>query len=174
MITKDVINVLTNFPVRPCTEPLLLSLDKELIANAENREIEYDGVCMNAPKEILDFLLETIEKFRRGSPTVSSMRDGITPVLKVLCSLSIGQRLIRKYYRSIVLPPLRDLTQRPEAGDSIRSRLCRLLTSPETSVSTMVAEFLFILCKEDGKYKCKLKFSCYRVKSAIKKIRNSG
>ena len=80
----------------------------------------------------------------------------MVPVLKVLCNLSSGHRLIRKYYRSVVLPPLRDLSQRPEAGDSIRSRLCRLLTCPETLVSQMVAEFLFILCKEDGKLNFKL------------------
>ena len=43
----------------------------------------------------------------------------------------MGHRLIRKYYKEIVLPPLRDLNQRPEVGNSIRSRLCRLLTSPE-------------------------------------------
>ena len=62
----------------------------------------------------------------------------------------MGHRPIRKYYKDIVLPPLRDLNQRPEVGNSIRSRLCRLLTSPENQVSNMVAEFLFILCKEDG------------------------
>ena len=48
--------------MRPCTEPLMLPLNKEFIANVENKEIEYDGVCMNAPKEILYFLMETIEK----------------------------------------------------------------------------------------------------------------
>ena len=73
------------------------------------------------------------------------------PVLKVLCNLVTGHRLIRKYYRNVVLPPLRDVNHRPEVGDSIRSRLCRLLTSPESNVSSSVAEFLFILCKEDGK-----------------------
>ena len=91
-------------------------------------------------------------QFQSGSPSVTSLREGIVPVLKVLCNLAMGHRMIRKYYKEIVLPPLRDLNQRPEVGNSIRSRLCRLLTSPESQVSNMVAEFLFILCKEDGKY----------------------
>ena len=75
----------------------------------------------------------------------------MVPVLTVLHNLSCSHRHIRKYYRSVVLPPLRDLNVRPEKGDSIRSRLCRLLTSPQCDVSRFVAEFLFILCKEDGK-----------------------
>ena len=33
----------------------------------------------------------------------------------------------------------------------MRNNLCRLLTSPDTSVSTMGAELLFVLCKEKGK-----------------------
>ena len=33
----------------------------------------------------------------------------------------------------------------------MRNKLCRLLTSPDTSVSTMGAELLFVLCKEKGK-----------------------
>ena len=139
---------------------------------------------MNAPREILYYLIDSVEKvfisfvpntkvimiitteiffhiannrlsnyfqFQSGSPDVTSLREGIVPVLKVLCNLAIGHRFIRKYYKEIVLPPLRDLNQRPEVGNSVRSRLCRLLTSPESQVSNMVAEFLFILCKEDGK-----------------------
>jgi len=103
------------------------------------------------PQEILYYLIDTVEKFQSGSPDVTSLREGIVPVLKVLCNLAIGHRFIRKYYKEIVLPPLRDLNQRPEVGNSVRSRLCRLLTSPESQVSNMVAEFLFILCKEDVK-----------------------
>ncbi len=39
---------------------------------------------------------------------------------------------------------------RPEEGDDPRSRLCKLLTSPVDAVATLVAEFLFVLCKESG------------------------
>ena len=102
--------------------------------------------------DIANNRLSNYFQFQSGSPDVTSLREGIVPVLKVLCNLAIGHRFIRKYYKEIVLPPLRDLNQRPEVGNSVRSRLCRLLTSPESQVSNMVAEFLFILCKEDGKW----------------------
>ena len=89
-------------------------------------------------------------QFQNGSPAVTSVRESIVPVLKVLCNLASGHRLVRNYFKAIVLPPLRDVNQRPEVGNTIRSRLCRLLTCPESQVSNMVAEFLFILCKENG------------------------
>ena len=90
-------------------------------------------------------------QIQNGSSSVgSSLREGIVPVLNVLCSISVGHREVRKYFKATILPPLRDLNQRPEVGNSIRSRLVRLLTCPESQVSNMVAEFLFILCKEDG------------------------
>ena len=36
-------------------------LDAQLVSRGI-KEIEYDGVCMNAPKAILDFFIETVEK----------------------------------------------------------------------------------------------------------------
>jgi hypothetical protein len=39
---------------------------------------------------------------------------------------------------------------RPEEGNTIRNKLCRLLTSPDNSISTIVADLLFVLCKEKG------------------------
>ncbi|KAH9500577.1 Synembryn-A [Bulinus truncatus] len=49
-----------------------------------------------------------------------------------------------------VLPPLRgDVKRLPEEGDTLRNKLCKLLTSPVTEVKDLVAHFLFILCKEN-------------------------
>ncbi|RUS77426.1 hypothetical protein EGW08_014804, partial [Elysia chlorotica] len=49
-----------------------------------------------------------------------------------------------------VLPPLRGEVKRlPEDGDSLRNKLCKLLTSPVTEVKDLVAHFIFILCKEN-------------------------
>lgn len=44
---------------------------------------------------------------------------------------------------------MRDVYNRPEHGDTLRNKLCRLLTSPITDVKYLVADFLFILCKEN-------------------------
>ena len=54
--------------------------------------------------------------------------------------------------RNRVLPPLRDVTRRPELGNSLRNKLCRLMTSPVNQIDVLVAEFLFVLCKENGKF----------------------
>lgn len=49
-----------------------------------------------------------------------------------------------------VLPPLRDVTNRPEVGDALRNKLVRLMTHVDTDVKDAAAEFLFVLCKENG------------------------
>ena len=82
--------------------------------------------------------------------SIHSVADNATPILKVVCMLSAGYPAVRKYYRSLVLPPITDVKQSPEDGDSPRAVLCRLLTSPDSTLSVMVAEFIFILCKESG------------------------
>lgn len=49
-----------------------------------------------------------------------------------------------------VLPPLRDVTNKPEVGDSLRNKIVRLMTHIDTDVKDCAAEFLFVLCKESG------------------------
>ena len=72
----------------------------------------------------------------------------MAPILKVLSMLAATDRRIRKFLRQRILPPLRDVSKRPEVGNCIKNKLCRLLTAPDTTVGSMVAEFLFVLCKE--------------------------
>ncbi|KAH6937086.1 hypothetical protein HPB50_025522 [Hyalomma asiaticum] len=47
-----------------------------------------------------------------------------------------------------VLPPLSDVMNRPEAGNTLRNRLVRLMTVPCTETKQLAAELLFVLCKE--------------------------
>ncbi|XP_026310407.1 synembryn-B [Piliocolobus tephrosceles] len=47
-----------------------------------------------------------------------------------------------------VLPPLRDVTNRPEVGSTVRNKLVRLMTHVDLGVKQIAAEFLFVLCKE--------------------------
>lgn len=61
------------------------------------------------------------------------------------------ERVIRKYLRQRILPPLKNVMSRPEEGNSLRAKLCRLLTAPSSTVKDITAEFLFTLCKENGK-----------------------
>ena len=48
-------------------------------------------------------------------------------------TLSLTHKKIRKYYKNQILPPLRDLSKRPEEGNTMRNKLCRLLTTPDTT-----------------------------------------
>lgn len=50
-----------------------------------------------------------------------------------------------------VLPPLRDVTNRPEVGSTGRNKLVRLMTHVDLGVKQIAAEFLFVLCKERGR-----------------------
>ena len=50
-----------------------------------------------------------------------------------------------------VLPPLRDVTNRPEVGSTVRNKLVRLMTHVDLGVKQIAAEFLLVLCKERGK-----------------------
>jgi hypothetical protein len=106
------------------------------------KSIDFDGHSMNSVRTIYDLLLSKCNQPKE------SLKEAVTPVLTVLCRLSRHHRPIRKYLRGVVLPPLRNLNQRPEEGDTARSRLCKMLTSPVDTVAPAVAEFLFILCKE--------------------------
>lgn len=49
-----------------------------------------------------------------------------------------------------VLPPLRDVKNKPEVGNALRNKLVRLMTYIDTDVKDCAAEFLFVLCKESG------------------------
>lgn len=72
--------------------------------------------------------------------------------MSVLLKSANSDRAIRKYLRLQILPPLRDVHNRPEQGSTLRNHLCRLLTTPITQLRDMVADLLFILCKKSGKF----------------------
>jgi len=77
----------------------------------------------------------------------------LSPVLCVLVRMAAKNRLIRKYVKLRVLPPLTkaDVLERPEVGDALRNKLCALMTSPAGPVTELVCNFLFVLVKENGK-----------------------
>ncbi|MPC09136.1 Synembryn-A [Portunus trituberculatus] len=70
------------------------------------------------------------------------------PILTLMVEMVQANRTIRKFVRLRVLPPLRDVTKRPEEGRTLRNKLCTLMTSPLHDVKHLSANFLFILCKE--------------------------
>lgn len=70
-------------------------------------------------------------------------------MLTVLVKCARSDRVMRHYLRQEILPPLRDVSQRPEIGQELRNHLCRFLTLPAMILRDLAAELLFVLCKED-------------------------
>lgn len=68
-----------------------------------------------------------------------------------------------------VLPPLRDVTNRPEVGSTVRNKLVRLMTHVDLGVKQIAAEFLFVLCKERGRLNS-LCLSAFYLSEGIREI----
>lgn len=112
------------------------------VAVAHQSSCEYDGKDMTAIIELLNFL-----EGRLNSPGQSSNKS-LMPILTLMVEMVQANRIIRKFVRLRVLPPLRDVTKRPEEGATLRNKLCTLMTSPLHDLKHLSANFLFILCKE--------------------------
>ena len=111
------------------------------------KELELEGRNMEALAVLADFL---DMKLTLAEQNVRLQQELVSPILSVLVECVRTHRLMRKFLRQHVLPPLTDVHTRPEEGTTLRNKLCRLLTTPVTQVSSLVANFLFILCKENG------------------------
>uniref|UniRef100_A0A3Q2CJ90 Synembryn n=1 Tax=Cyprinodon variegatus TaxID=28743 RepID=A0A3Q2CJ90_CYPVA len=127
------VNLLNNLPVS-CLDVLI---DVPIQGGVE----EYGGKNMEAVQVLLDFMERRIDK-------CSNYKEGLTPVLSLLTEGSRCHREIRRYIKTQVLPPLKDVKNRPEVGTTIRNKLVRLMTHVDMGVKQTAAEFLFVLCKE--------------------------
>lgn len=131
-LQSNTINLLSNVPVS-CLD-VLISPSKKASANNNDSDME-------AIQVILKFMEKRIDKG-------CSYREGLTPVLSMLTESSRTHRNIRKFIKAEVLPPLRDVSNRPEVGTTVRNKLVRLMTHVDLGVKQIAAEFLFVLCKE--------------------------
>ncbi|CAN9498989.1 unnamed protein product [Ophioblennius macclurei] len=127
------VNLLGNLPL-PC-------LDVLLIPKVQQGSIEYMGVNMDAVNMLLDFMEKKIDRGQK-------LKETLLPSMNLLTESARIHRETRKFLRSKVLPPLRDVKTRPEVGDALRNKLVRLMTHIDTDVKDCAAEFLFVLCKE--------------------------
>ncbi|KAM5289295.1 chaperone Ric-8B isoform 6-T6 [Ctenodactylus gundi] len=156
---SNAVNLLSNVPVS-CLDVLICPLThEETVQEAttldelptdktaeketvlKNNTMVYNGMNMEAIHVLLTFMEKRIDKG-------SSYREGLTPVLSLLTECSRAHRNIRKFLKDQVLPPLRDVTNRPEVGSTVRNKLVRLMTHVDLGVKQIAAEFLFVLCKE--------------------------
>ncbi|KAJ8245527.1 hypothetical protein GJAV_G00271690 [Gymnothorax javanicus] len=127
------VNLLSNMPVS--------CLDALIDTPVRGGLPEYSGKNMEAVQVLLEFMEKRIDK-------AANYKEGLTPVLTLLTEGSRHHRDIRRYIKAQVLPPLKDVTLRPEVGTTVRNKLVRLMTHVDMGVKQSAAEFLFVLCKE--------------------------
>lgn len=77
------------------------------------------------------------------------VKEKLTPVLNLLTESCRAHRETRQYVRRHILPPLRDVSHRPEEGSTVKSRLIRLMTHLDTDLKHCAADLIFVLCKEN-------------------------
>ncbi|KAH8363796.1 synembryn [Drosophila serrata] len=97
----------------------------------------------------LAVLLRYLRQSLAQQEAEASSHELLSPVLTVLVKCARSDRVMRHYLRQEILPPLRDVSQRPEIGQELRNHLCRFLTLPAMILRDLSAELLFVLCKED-------------------------
>ncbi|KAL7992030.1 hypothetical protein Chor_016286 [Crotalus horridus] len=130
------INLLGNLPLR--------CLDVLLTPKVHRGSLEYMGVNMDAVNVLLSFLDRRLDRGHK-------LKESLTPVLNLLTESARVHRQTRKFLKSKILPPLRDVKNRPEVGNLLRNKLVRLMTHIDTDVKHCAAEFLFVLCKESAR-----------------------
>ncbi|XP_017006132.2 synembryn [Drosophila takahashii] len=156
-VVTHAINLLTNIS-GGCLTELTLRCSKE-----EEKEKEKDAEASSASKSrqccsqcferrnvrSLDVLLRYLRQSLAQQEAEASSHELLSPVLTVLVKCARSDRVMRHYLRQEILPPLRDVSQRPEIGQELRNHLCRFLTLPAMILRDLSAELLFVLCKED-------------------------
>jgi len=133
-VISNVIGLLTN---------MLDTKDPTLVIFPHNNTKNVD--------KLLNFLMKILEGMDKKDESFLQLKQEISPVLMVLWGVSKLHPHVRKYLKSVILPPLtaEDLKRKPEEGTSLKARLVKLFTNPDTQISMMAAEFIFVLCKHN-------------------------
>ncbi|XP_033220591.1 synembryn isoform X2 [Belonocnema kinseyi] len=134
-LCSNIVNLLTVIP------PKCYSLYMQPVQDDNCTDV-YDNMDMSAVSVLLRFLDLRLEY-------KTDLIENLCPIVTCLIRLAKGERLMRKFMRLQILPPLKDVMKRPEEGTSIRAKLCQYLTSPITELRDLIAELLFIICKEN-------------------------
>lgn len=138
-LRQNVVNLLTSVPTT-CYIELITTVQEE----ASNVKY-FGGYNMDAVDALIEFLRE---RFECGREKLTQY-EVLSPILTALVKCVRCNAIMRRYIRSVILPPLRDVKNRPEEGNELRNYLCKLLTSPTTQLADLSAELLFVMCKEN-------------------------
>ncbi|XP_058477348.1 synembryn-A isoform X2 [Solea solea] len=120
----------------------LQCLDVLLLAAPEPGSEQCEGVNMDCVHTLLTFM-------ERRLDSGDKMKEKLTPVLNLLTESCRSHRETRHYIRQHILPPLTDVSHRPEEGSTVKSRLIRLMTHLDTDLKHCAADLIFVLCKEN-------------------------
>ncbi|XP_058840077.1 synembryn-like [Topomyia yanbarensis] len=141
-LQSNIVNLLTSVPVS-CYNELITPLSPD---DMENRTVvPFEG--KNA--YVLHVLVEFLRKHFQKAEKKSEQYELLSPILTVLVKAVRASGLNRRFVRSMILPPLVNVMERPEVGTELRNYICSLLTSPCTQIADLSAELLFVLCKEN-------------------------
>lgn len=136
---SNIVNLMTNIPIECISELAPQSTGSE--------EEIFENFNMHSINIFLHFLELKLKKIFESS--TAKDYEHLPPILTVMIKCVRCTSAIRRYVRIKILPPLRDVKKRPEEGTTVRNHLCKLLTYPSTQISDLVAELLFVLCKEN-------------------------
>eukprot|EP00124_Ichthyophonus_hoferi_P002112 Ihof_evm12s132 gene=Ihof_evmTU12s132 len=125
------VNVLFNTPIT--VESYLISV---------NNRGKYDWA-------VVDAILKYMDQCAQDTEDSAKLRGQLCAILTALCSFCKNNRDLRRYMFSKILPKRVDFSRRPEQENSCRGHLVALMTSHLTYVKDVVADFLFVLCKEN-------------------------
>ncbi|GFT08911.1 synembryn-A [Trichonephila clavipes] len=137
-LLSQTINLLTNMPMSSYEELMTPVVKKD-----DKNPNVFDGMDMEAINTLLAFLEKRLDKLHK------TYKEILSPILTTLSECARANSVIRKYLKKKVLPPLKDVMNRPEEGTTLRNRLVKLMTSPVFDVKELVADLLFVLCKEN-------------------------
>ncbi|KAL4617829.1 synembryn-A-like [Arapaima gigas] len=133
-LQSHVVNLLSVLPLH--------CLDVLLSVPLSEGSLQCEGFNMDCVHALMLFMEKQLNKSEK-------LKERLTPVLSLLTESCRAHRQTRHYLRQQILPPLRDVSTRPEEGESMKSRLVRLMTHVDTDVKDCAAELLFVLCKEN-------------------------
>ncbi|EDW06740.1 synembryn [Drosophila mojavensis] len=151
-VVTHAINLLTNISGSCLSELLVKCSNAE--TGTENEAVSVNAKCCAVcfEKRNVRSLAVLLDYLRGGlaqQESEASSHELLSPVLTVLVKCARSNRTMRHYLRKEILPPLKDVSKRPEVGNELRNHLCRFLTLPAMILRDLSAELLFVLCKED-------------------------
>ncbi|XP_035001496.1 synembryn-A [Hippoglossus stenolepis] len=133
-LQSHTVNLLSALPLQ--------CLDVLLVVPQEPDSEQCLGVNMDCVHILLTFMERRLE-------SGDKIKEKLTPILNLLTESCRAHRETRHYIRKHILPPLTDVSHRPEEGSTVKNRLIRLMTHLDTDVKHCAADFLFVLCKEN-------------------------